>query len=64
LVIERGRHGDLLQNNGHYARLWWMQAGLTAEEAKSLKTGRTGLQNLSVLESEAMEADLMDQEAA
>jgi ATP-binding cassette subfamily B protein len=63
-VIERGSHGDLILEDGHYARLWWMQAGLTAEEAKSLKTARPELLHLRGLEAGVMGSDLLDQEAA
>lgn len=63
-IIERGRHGDLIQADGPYARLWWMQTGLTLEEAKSLKTGQHGVAGLSELESDVMENELLEQEAA
>jgi len=33
-IIERGRHTDLIRQNDLYAKLWQMQAGMTAEEAK------------------------------
>lgn len=63
-IIERGRHADLIRSHGPYARLWWMQTGLTLEEAKSLQTGRTNRTGLSELESEVMENELLEQEAA
>jgi ATP-binding cassette, subfamily B, multidrug efflux pump len=63
-IIERGRHGDLILENGPYARLWWLQSGLTEEEVKSLKTGRSNLLGLSELESEIMGRELLEQEAA
>jgi ATP-binding cassette subfamily B protein len=63
-IVERGRHRDLILGDGPYARLWWMQSGLTEEEVKSLKSGRSGWINLSVLESEMIGNKLMEQEAA
>ncbi len=34
-VVERGSHAGLIAANGHYAGLWFMQSGITAEELKS-----------------------------
>jgi len=63
-IVERGRHRDLILGDGPYARLWWMQSGLTEEEVKSLKSARSSWMNLSVLESEMIGNELMEQEAA
>ncbi len=33
-IIERGSHGELLQNEGHYARLWSIQSDFIAESVE------------------------------
>jgi ATP-binding cassette subfamily B protein len=63
-IIERGTHAGLIRENGPYARLWWMQTGLTVEEAKSMASGCSTLLNLRELDSEVMGSELLAQEAA
>jgi ATP-binding cassette subfamily B protein len=38
-IVERGSHERLIAADGSYARLWYLQAGLTEEEAASLDAG-------------------------
>ncbi|HEY6838436.1 MAG TPA: ABC transporter ATP-binding protein, partial [Geobacteraceae bacterium] len=67
-IVERGNHAGLVAANGHYAALWFMQSGISAEELKSREAGRADDVEAVVAgltkEVEAVDATMKEEEAA
>lgn len=68
LVVERGTHAGLIAASGNYAKLWFMQSGISAEELKSIDPGQddgmtslvAGLTN----DAESLDAGMSEETAA